>query len=188
MCPLLFVRLSVRRAFACVHQRRCLASAPAMATATATTMTMTVTPAMGLSPAMSLSLRVHVLTVAWRRFQLCSLLLRSFSPSPLGCYLFAHIFFKFCHKNWFMWLPQNVCFLSHSTQTLAPTGFPALPPPLPRLGCLSLSCWCPVRFPSAPCHVCPPDDVDLSTWKADLVQNSCISWHIENLDTFLLDL
>lgn len=125
MCPLLFVRLSVRRAFACVHQRRCLASAPAMATATATTMTMTVTPAMGLSPAMTLSLRVHVLTVAWRRFQLCSLLLRSFSPSPLGCYLFAHIFFKFCHKNWFMWLPQNVCFLSHSTQTLAPTGFPA---------------------------------------------------------------
>lgn len=74
MCPLLFVRLSVRRAFACVHQRRCLASAPAMATATATTMTMTVTPAMGLSPAMTLSLRVHVLTVAWRRFQLCSLL------------------------------------------------------------------------------------------------------------------
>lgn len=60
-------------------------------------------------------------------------LLRSFSPSPLGCYLFAHIFFKFCHKNWFMWLPQNVCFLSHSTQTLAPTGFPALPRPRPCL-------------------------------------------------------
>lgn len=77
MCPL----LSVPRAFACVPQRRCLASAPAMATAiamapaTAPNMTMTVTPAMGLSPATTLSLRVHVLTVAWRRFQLCSLLL-----------------------------------------------------------------------------------------------------------------
>lgn len=138
MCPL----LSVPRAFACVPQRRCLASAPAMATAiamapaTAPNMTMTVTPAMGLSPATTLSLRVHVLTVAWRRFQLCSLpllLLLRFS-----CYLFAHIFFKFCHKNWFMWLPQNVCFLSHSTQTLAPTGCLSLPPCLEWAGPLML--------------------------------------------------
>lgn len=138
MCPL----LSVPRAFAYVPQRRCLASAPAMATAiamapaTAPNMTMTVTPAMGLSPATALSLRVHVLTVAWRRFQLCSLLLLLLLR--FGCYLFAHIFFKFCHKNWFMWLPQNVCFLSHSTQTLAPIGCLSLPPASSELGSLML--------------------------------------------------
>lgn len=143
MCPL----LSVPRAFACVPQRRCLASAPAMATAiamapaTAPNMTMTVTPAMGLSPATTLSLRVHVLTVAWRRFQLCSLL--QLLLLRFACYLFAHIFFKFCHKNWFMWLPQNVCFLSHSTQTLAPTGCLSLPPASSEL---ARSCWCPVRY------------------------------------------
>lgn len=73
MCPLLFVRLSVAHLHVCTNVAVWL-RLQLWQPATATTMTMTVTPAMGLSPAMTLSLRVHVLTVAWRRFQLCSLL------------------------------------------------------------------------------------------------------------------
>lgn len=56
-------------------------------------------------------------------------------PPTLGCHLFAHIFFKFCHKNWFMWLPQNVC-CPHATRLRMES-----PPAVQCTACLSAG-WC----------------------------------------------
>lgn len=74
MCPLLSVRLSVCPSVGSWFSRICMCAAPSPSGSTpAPAMPPAPATAIVLTAAMGLSPRVHVLTVAWRRFELYSL-------------------------------------------------------------------------------------------------------------------